>query len=634
MPKKSLLQRLIQRKSALWTVTYLAAAFLLYQGLALTQAFLGPSPLLYRGGQIVLILGFLLTILLVWYHEGAGRRKVTPRELLLLTAVMAVGGTVLFLLRILEPDPSLPPGVTLTSGGSPPEDRPRESRYGTGGEESLGELVAATVTGEGDQFEASIAILPLENRTRQAELDTLAGGMTDELIARLSRIRGLKVISRQSVQELAGLNLSPREVADTLGVDHLLLGTASPHPEEGSEVRVRLFRVTGEEDLWRTRFVPGETSQDEAVEEIFNEVAAALLVEVPTLSLTTSFRNTDSPGYVAYLAGSQLVNTRTRDGVLRAIEAFKTSIALDTTFALAYAGISSAYALSITYRYDIGVDAYGAAGLALKAADIAVGLDDQLAEAYAARGYISSLSLAPAELVGADFGRAMDLQPNAPNVAAWYANLLIREGYYDQALAEAQRAVELDPLSSPRRTGLAYEALRAREYELAIEQARIAQTLEENVMLPRGIQARALLLSGRAQECLEMDLGPHAGIRAMCLHALARREEAREIVDSLRVAVRSGENPFPGFTAVVQSGDLAAYFAWTGEPERSLPWIHRAYALSPSGIDPRVLESGLFEEMLASRVYRREVEEIRSRIWPRVQREEIEAFIGVAGWDS
>lgn len=633
MPEPTFVQRLIQRKLVPWSVAYLAAAFLLYQGLELGRTSLGLPPIVYRGGQVVLVLGFFLTVLLAWYHGAPGRQGVTSRELFLLTAVLAAGGTAMFLLRMLGPDPSLPPGVTLTTGDAPAEARLGEGRFGVGPDESLGDLVRATVQGEGDRFEASIAILPLENRTRQMELDTLASGMIDELIARLSRIRGLKVISRQSVQELVGLNLSPREVADTLDVDHLLLGTAFPNPEGGSEVRVRLLQVTGDQELWQSRFIPGERSQTEAVEEIFNEVAAALLVEVPTLSLGTSFRNTDSPGYVAYLAGSQLVNTRTRNGVIRAIDAFKTAISLDTTFALAYAGISSAYALSITYRYDIGVDAYGAAGLALKAADIAVELDDRMAEAYAARGYISSLSLAPAETVGADFARAMDLQPNAPNVAAWYANLLVREGYYDQALAEAQRAVELDPLSSPRRTGLSYEALRARDYELAIEQARIAQTLEEDVMLPRGIQARALLLSGRAQECLAMELGPHAGVRAMCLYALARRDEAREIVDSLRLAARSGKNPSPGYTSVIQTGDLAAYFAWTGEPERALPWIHRAYALSPSGIDPRVLESGLFDKMLQDRVYRREVEEIRSRIWPRVRREETEAFIGVAGWD-
>ena len=69
-----------------------------------------------------------------------------------------------------------------------------------------------------------------------------------------------------------------------------------------------------------------------------------------------SSRSTESPGYVAYLAGSRLLNSRTRDGVARSIDAFKTAIEADSTFAPAYAGMSSAYALAVTYRYDIGVD--------------------------------------------------------------------------------------------------------------------------------------------------------------------------------------------------------------------------------------------------------------------------------------
>jgi TolB-like protein len=631
MSEPSLLQRLIHRKMVPWSLAYLAGAFVVSQGLEIAHQSVGLPSLLVRAVQIFLILGFFLTVLLAWYHGAPGPQRVTGRELMLLAAVLAAGGTAMVFLQRVEGDVNLPAGFTISTG----EDASvgENSRSPAEGRARLGDLIAATIPEEGGQFEASIAILPLENRTGNASLDTLAQGVTDQLIGRLSRIRGLKVISRQSVQELEGLELSHAQVADTLGVDHLLVGTSFP-TSEGAAVEINLLQIPEDQELWANAYTVGVSTRDTVVEEIFNEVAAALLVEVPTLSLRSGSRNTESPGYVAYLAGSQLLSTRTRDGLIRAIDAFETSIRLDSTFALAYAGLSSAYALSVTYRYEIGVDAYAAAGIALKASGAAVDLDDELAEAFAARGYISSLSLAPAQTVGADFNRAMELQPNAPNVAAWFANLLIREGYYDQALAEAQRAVDLDPLSSPRRTGLAYESLRARDYEQAIEQARVAQSLEADVMLPRAIQARALLLSGRAEECLEMDLGPHGGIRAMCLHSVGRRDEAQSLVDSLSLEARSGRNRDETFTQVIPTGDLAAYFAWTGDAERAMPWIHRVYALSPSGIDPRVLESGLFDELQENRVYRREIEDIRSRIWSRVQREEAEAVMGVGGIDA
>jgi hypothetical protein len=146
-------------------------------------------------------------------------------------------------------------------------------------------------------------------------------------------------------------------------------------------------------------------------------------------------------------------------------------------------------------------------------------------------------------------------------------------------------------------------------------------------MLPRYIRALALVLSDRPGECLEMDLGPHDGIRAICLHALGRTEEAAAIADSLRTFLRSGTQTDHDFTKVVQAGDLAAYLAWTGSPQRALPWIHRAYALSPNGIDTRVLESGVFDNLLNNSEMRREVEEIRSRVWARVQNELAEAEI-------
>ncbi len=519
-------------------------------------------------------------------------------------------------------DITLPPGFSISTGedsGGVSRDRALSTEP-----ESLGDLIAAAGASESDRFEASIAILPLENQTGDSTLDTLGRGITEELFSRLSRIRGLKVIAPQSVQELEGSNLTVAQVADTLDVDHLLQGTVFPH-QDAARILVRLLRVERETELWSNDYSLDRTNQMRAVEEISDEVSAALLEEVPALSARGLTRSTESPGYVAYRAANRLLNTRTRDGLVRAIDAFKASIEADSTFAPAFAGLSSAYALAITYRYDIDLDGFAAAGLALRAAGEAVRLNPELAGAFAARGYISSVALAPAQTVLEDFSRALELQPNLPNVRAWYANLLVREGYHDQALAEAQVAVQLDPLSPARRTGLAFEALRAREYDLAIREARTAVSLGPGVILPRSIQALALLLSGRAEECLELDLGPHAGIRAICLHDVGRVDRSAAIIDSLRTSIQSGDQVHPEFTDVIPAGDLAAYLAWTGSPDRALPWIHRAFALSPSGIDARVLESGVFDQLLADNRRRREVADIRGGIWTRVQWELAEA---------
>jgi len=544
------------------------------------------------------------------------------RALALVALLSAVGYAGWVALTNRDAEVSLPPGFTITSGGD--SGAGADVADPSAPPTSLESLIAATRSLGTEGFQASIAILPFENRTGDTLLDTLGSGMSEELVTRLSRIRGLKVISLLSVRELGGLNLSTEQVADTLGVDHLLQGTAFPY-QDAARIQVRLLQVEQEEEIWQNDYSLDRTNQMRAVEEISDEVSAALLQEVPSLSLRGGIQSTESPGFPAYMAGSGLLNTRTRDGLIRAIDAFQLALAEDSAFALAYAGMSSAYALSITYRYDIGVDAYAAAGLALAAADRAVALEPNLAEAYAARGYISSVALAPAQTVLEDFQKALDLQPNAPNVPAWYANLLVREGYYDEALEQARRAVELDPLSPARRTGLAYEALRARDYDLAITEAQNAQTLSEEVILPRSIQALALLLSGRAEECLDVDLGPHAGLRALCLHAMGRVDQAVAITDSLQLVLRAGRQAHEEFTNAIQAGDLAAYHSWTGSPEQAMQWVHRAYALSPSGIDTRVLNSGVFGALFEDGQRRREVAEIRDRIWTRVRREWVEA---------
>jgi TolB-like protein len=618
MVEPTLSEKLKERKLPQWGFAYAAAAFVAYQAVEVMADPWNVSPTLRTAIHILLVLGLFVTLTVAWYHGREGRQHVTGTELVLLASLLLVGGATLTLVRQMNSRISLPPGFTVTSGD--------ERAFPTGATgESLEDLIAATLGGEAGSFSASIAVLPVGNQTGDPAFDTLCSGITDELIARLSSNAELKVIDQNSVQSLQGLDLTLTQVADTLGVDHVLEGDVYPF-QESARLRVRLMEAQTDTPLWSNNYSLDLTNQLRAVEEVSDEVRDALLIEVPALrNIPSPFRSTESTGYVSYLAANRLLATRTRNGILRAIDAYRAAIALDSTFAPAFAGLSSAYALSITYRYRVDRDAFAAAGLSLKAADSAVALDPDLAEAYAARGYVSSLALAPASLVHADFARAMELQPNAPNVPAWYANLLVREGFYEQALAQARRAVELDPLSPARRTGVAYEALRARRHELADSQAQAAVSLAGDVILPLAIRAQALLLSGRASECLDLDLGPHAGIRALCLHIVGRQDEAEAIVDSLRSEVSSGEYPNPEFTAVIPAGDLAAYFAYTGQPDRALPWIDRAFTLSPSGIDPRVLESGLFDHLLQTPGHRRVVEQIRSGIWDRVLREEAEA---------
>ncbi len=358
-------------------------------------------------------------------------------------------------------------------------------------------------------------------------------------------------------------------------------------------------------------------------------VARIPLTAVPAAVPTTAH----SPGHEAYLIGRAALGRRTAAGLARARTAFNEALALDSAFADAYSGLSNVYALSLAYRYQTGLAGYRTAGLALALANRAIALDPKLAGGYTARGYLASRSFAPVATVAADCRKAIDLEPSAADVLSWCARVLNQRGEVEAAFRVAEQAIAMDPQNAGRRLALAYDALALGRYERAAREANLAHQLEPDLMLPRAIEARAHLLAGRPERCLEMDLGPHAGIRAMCLHQLGRREEAAAVVDSLTATLRAGRWRDPVFTEVIPAEDLATYYAWVGDPARALEWVKRAYELSPSGVEPRVLESALFERARENARFSREVESLRAGIWDRV-RERGEALPLAAGTDE
>ena len=138
-------------------------------------------------------------------------------------------------------------------------------------------------------------------------------------------------------------------------------------------------------------------------------------------------------------------------------------------------------------------------------------------------------------------------------------------------------------------------------------------------MLPRAFEARALLLSGRSEECLDLSLGPHAVIRAMCLSDQGRVTEAVAIVDSVAGLVRENDSADTVFTHVTRAEDLASYYARLGDVVQTNTWLLDAFTRSPTGIDVFVLESQLFSQVRDDPAFFTNVAGARALIWSRVQ---------------
>lgn len=472
----------------------------------------------------------------------------------------------------------------------------------------------------------SVAVMPLQNLTGDSDYDHVGIGITEEIITHLARIPRLKVISRHSVQAISGQELTVPQLANALGVRHVIEGSIRPDKEG---LRISLQHINAETDahVWAESF-RGESDDVIALQEdVARQVSSRIVTMIPGLTQPSQKSHVNlGPGQEAYLRGQRWLGQRTPEGIFRAIDDFSEAIEMDPDYAPAYADLASAYALALSYRYEIGMDGYETAARSLAMAEKALELDPNLAAGYAARGYLGALVGRPAEEVAADFDRAAQLQPNAASIPSWRARSLAELGRYDEAMSEAGRAVNLDPLAPGRHIAVAELSLQLGHYDEAIAAAKIATTLEPRQIRSRATEARALLLSDRAGECANLSLGPHRILRATCLDAMGRETEGRAIVADIlsRLRSKSMTEAADGYSLVITYEDLAVDFAWHGNAAKALEWAALAYGKSPLGLEIRVLESELFDAVRNDSAFADTIREIRSGLYNRVRRDSLQ----------
>ena len=465
-------------------------------------------------------------------------------------------------------------------------------------------------------YAASVAVLPFETIGGGPQDEYFSDGMTDEIIPQLAQIRDLKVISRTSVVALKGSHLTLSRIADTLGVDHVLEGSAR---RAGGRVRVNAQLIAAKTDahLWARTYERDLKDVFRVQEEIAGDVSRALLASVQGLRPLSPGSRTEQPAaYDAYLRGTYWRQQRTRDGLLRAMQAFQEALAVDSLYAPAFAGLSSALSLFVLYQYSGGPEPVTALARAIVLADRAIALDSSLAEGFAARGWALTNAGVSVDTAIRDLARAVALRPNSGQAHSFYVAALGDAGRYEDAVAEAQTATELDPLAPAFHIALSSAELGARRYDVALREARRAGVLE-TAPLPVRIrfEGLALLLLGRPAECLALNLGDQQYLKAMCLEALRRHREAAAIVDSLAAAVRAGHA-----TWAAPEG-LGMYYAWLGDVEASLHWYGAAYR----AVQTRFLRSGVFDRVRDDARFRAGIEQLTERNRARLEQAIVQA---------
>jgi tetratricopeptide (TPR) repeat protein/tRNA A-37 threonylcarbamoyl transferase component Bud32 len=471
-----------------------------------------------------------------------------------------------------------------------------------------------------DGYLTSVAVLAPEGSVlgpaAATDPDDIGDALANEISSTLAAVPWLDVKSYYSVRVIEGENLTVGQILDTLDVEHLIQLNLVV---QGERMSLRIGYIDEDERQQpglRREFLLGDwlDEQPRIAQAVAQDFTSRVAGDQP---VALRRRETPGPGYRDYRIGTVFLGRRTPREVLQAIDAFWRAIAKDPNYGPAYSGLSQAYALALTYRYDVGVDPYRAAGLAHALADRGIQESPTAAGGYAARSYIRALAGSPVEMAARDIQEAQRLEPNNPSVPSWSARIHTLEGRLDEAYAEVVRGAELDPLHSGRQIAVAYQAFHVGRHQDAVKYSDIALELEPGLMLPRVIKARSLVLLGRADECLEMDLGPHEVTRALCLWASGAQEEAMAIVD--RRASSYPRSPGEGFSSVLDAEDLAVFYGYTGNAREALRWIETAYDASPTGVELRVLESDLFDLVRHTPGFQTTVRRLRAELWPRVQ---------------
>ena len=509
-------------------------------------------------------------------------------------------------LRATPPDPRTPDRVP---GHSPPapgvQQEPPAARTPPRAPPLRGAVALAAVLlvagaawrfGTGADPDRSIAVLPFVELSAAADSSWFADGLTEEVIAGLSEVPGLTVISRTSAMHYKDTKLPLRRIGEELGVGHVLEGSVR---RSGTRMRItaQLIDARTDKHLWSQNF--DEELRDILVvqEQIARRVVQALEVELGDRGRTTLIRarTSDPEAYELYRRARFLWNTRTREGHQRAAELYRQAIARDSSFADAWAGLADTYLTSIQVNVNTlpADEAYQRARVALERA---LALDDKSADAHATYGIAMHWQHNwPASERG--LRRALELNPNHSPAHSWYGLLLSGMGRMDEAGREHRRATELDPFNHTAVSNYGWHCYLSRDYSCATEQLTRTVGLGGTYARGRGYERLALtyVQLGRLDDALAaaqkaVDASPERpDYLASLAFVHARRGEQAAAISALRRAAADPFEPFSIGRAWVGLGNADSAFAWL---ERSnWQWSHRANrydpALDPIRSDPR-----------------------------------------------
>jgi eukaryotic-like serine/threonine-protein kinase len=419
----------------------------------------------------------------------------------------------------------------------------------------------------------SIAVLPLENLSRDPEQEYFADGMTDALITDLSKIGALRVISRTSAMHFKGTKKTLPEIARELNVDSLVEGSVM---RSGDRVRItaQLIQARTDQHLWAETYERdlGDVLrlQSEVAQDIARQVRVQLTPQQQARLASAPEVNPEA--YEAFLKGRSSYFAFTLPKMKRAKAYFEEAIQKDPTFALAYVALADSYQYLGSFRWLSPQEAYRHANESLSKA---LELDETLGEAHSTLGWLRWRYDWDWRNAEKEFNYALELNPNS---AVGHFNLALYLGWSGrraEALAESAKARELDPVSPPDLLGYIY--YHARNYQPMVNDSRkfVAANPDDWIGYYRlgiayegsGRRSEAIPEYQKAVRLSEGDSDPTAAL-AHAYAASGRRAEAEKILlELLRQSESSYVSPYM----------IATIYAGLGDKDRAFEFLEKAY---------------------------------------------------------
>ncbi|MEX1140418.1 MAG: protein kinase [Bacteroidota bacterium] len=425
------------------------------------------------------------------------------------------------------------------------------------------------------KWKNSIAVLPFIDLSPQKDQEYFCDGMTEQIITSLTNIADLKVIARTSVMRFKKTEKSVIEIAEDLGVATVLEGSIR---KSGNRLRITAQLIKADEGshLWAKDY-------DRELKDVFavqDDVAKAI-TEALKISLTgeqsaviTKRYTENTEAYQLYLKGRHFWNQRTEAGLMRSIEYFQEAIATDPMYALGYAGLADAYNILGNNWLRDPKEVFPKARTA---ADRALELDENLAEAHAVLGAIKfnyEWDWAGARKA---LRRSIELNPGYATAHQRYAWLASMLGEHNVAIDEMKLARRLDPLSARISENVGGTLFHAREYDEAILELRKALELYPNDVAAHATLGVVYVQKGMYEEAIRelresLRSAPDAVIvlgRLGYVYAVSGdRTEAARILSKLQEIWKR---------ARIGSACVAWIYIGLGDIDRAFQWLEKAY---------------------------------------------------------